>query len=180
VRAVNSPACSSRACFLLAAISLGTPSLVGCGSNSSTMSTAQIEKAITRTILRQRNVQTTAHCPPKVQRKAGVEFTCTAKLEVGSYPIAVTETDSRGRTRFGNTAPLVILNVAKVQRAIESSILSQRHLKSSVTCPAQVLQQARLTFNCTATVNGKRYPFAVTETNSRGHVRYEGLTVKGR
>lgn len=143
------------------------------------MSTAQIEKAITRTILRQRNVQTTVHCPPKVQRKAGVGFTCTAKLEVGSYPIAVTETDSIGRARFGSAAPLVILNIAKVQRAIQTSILSQRHLNSTVSCPAQVLQQAGIAFTCTATVNGKGYPFAVGEDNSHGHVHYEGLRVSG-
>jgi Domain of unknown function (DUF4333) len=147
----------------------------GCGSGSSTMSTAQIEKTISKTILRERGIQTAVKCPGHVQRKAGVEFVCAANLEVGSYPIAVTVTDSKGRTRFGNTAPLVILNSGKVQRAIEASILAQRHLRSSVSCPAQVLQRAGVNFACTAIVGGKSYPFAVTETNSAGHVRYVGL-----
>jgi hypothetical protein len=154
--------------------------LAGCGSSSSTLATAPVENAISGSILRLHNIRTTVHCPSNVQRKAGVAFTCAANVEVGSYPIYVTETNSSGRVRFGNTAPLVILNIAKVQRAIESSILSQRHLKSAVVCPAQVLQQAGLTFTCTATVNGKGYPFAVSETNSAGHVRYEGLHVSGR
>jgi hypothetical protein len=87
----------------------------------------------------------------------------------------VTVTNSSGHVRYGNSAPLVIINVAKVRRAIESSILSQRHLKAAVTCPAQVLQQAGISFRCTATVNGAQHPFAVSEDTSSGHVRYEGL-----
>jgi hypothetical protein len=149
--------------------------LAGCGSSSTTLDTSPIEKAIAGSILKQHNIHTAVHCPRGVKRKAGVEFTCAANLEVGSYPISVTETNSSGHVRFGSSAPLVILNIAKVQRAIESSILSQRHLKSTVHCPAQVLQQAGLAFACAATVNGKAYPFAVTQDNSSGHVRYLGL-----
>jgi hypothetical protein len=149
--------------------------LVGCGSSSSTLDTASIEKAIAGSILKQHNVRTTVHCPSGVKRKAGVEFSCAAKLEVGSYPVSVTETNSSGHVRFGSTAPLAILDVAKVQSAIETSILSQRHLKSTVRCPAQVLQQTGLAFACTATVNGRAYPFAVSQDNSSGHVRYLGL-----
>lgn len=160
---------------MLVALVLGALWLPGCGSGSATMSTAQIEKTISRTIVRERGIHTSVKCPPSVQRKAGVEFVCHANLTVGSYPIAVKETDSSGRTRFGNAAPLVLLDVTKVQHAIEASILAQRHLHSTVSCPAQVLQRANVDFTCTATVAGKRYPFAVSETNAAGHVRYLGL-----
>jgi hypothetical protein len=170
---IVAPRASFAACQLVALTLCAL--LMGCGSSSSTMSTAQIEKSISHTILRERGIRTSVRCPSRVQRKAGTEFVCSANLEVGSYPIAVTETDSRGRTRFGNTAPLVILNIAKVKRAIEASILAQRRLRAKVSCPAQVLQRAGIKFACTAVVAGRPYPFAVNETNANGHVSYVGL-----
>jgi hypothetical protein len=67
---------------------------------------------------------------------------------------------------------LVVLNIAKVESAIRASIASERHLRSTVTCPAEVLQQAGLVFTCEATINRKRYPFTVSEVDGKGHVRY--------
>ena len=61
-----------------------------------------------------------------------------------------------------------------VQRAIERSILQQRRLRASVTCPSQVLQRAGITFTCEAAVGGRRYPFSVTEVDNGGHVHYVG------
>jgi hypothetical protein len=149
-------------------------SIAGCGSSTPTLNTAPIAHAIGQSILAQRNITTTVHCPATVPRRAGVEFSCTARLEVGSYPVSVRETNANGRVRYGNAAPLVVLNIKKVERAIAGSILSQRHLRAVVTCPAEVIQQAGVTFTCAATANGARYPFAVTETNGHGQVRYEG------
>lgn len=149
-------------------------SIAGCGSSIPSLNTAPIAHAIGQSILAQRNITTTVHCPATVPRRAGVQFTCIARLQVGSYPVSVQETNGSGRVRYGNAAPLVVLNIKKVQSAISGSILTQRHLRAVVVCPAQVVQQAGLTFTCTATVNGAHYPFAVTETNGHGHVRYEG------
>jgi hypothetical protein len=88
----------------------------------------------------------------------------------------VTETDGQGHVRYENRDPLNTLNVAKVQQAIWLSTLRQRHLRSTVTCPAEVLQQAGVTFTCTAVISGKgyRYPFAVREVDGKGHVQYLG------
>jgi hypothetical protein len=149
-------------------------SVAGCGSSTPTLQTAPIAHAIARSILAQRNITTTVHCPAAVPRRAGVEFSCTAQLDVGNYPFSVREINASGHVRYGNTAPLVILDIQKVQNAIAASVLAQRHLTAVVTCPTEVIQQAGVTFTCTAKVSGTRYPFAVTETNARGHVRYEG------
>jgi Domain of unknown function (DUF4333) len=150
--------------------------LSACGSSSSsTLHTAHIGQAISASILAQHSVHTTVTCPPAVPLKVGESFTCVAKLDAGSYPVTATITNSAGHVRYGSTAPLHILNVAKVQSAIEASILSQRALHATVACPRAVLQQAGLTFTCLATSSRGTTPFRVTETNENGHVRYEGL-----
>jgi hypothetical protein len=149
-------------------------SLVGCGSSKPTLDTAAVQRAIAGSILTQRHVHTTVRCPPKVQRKAGVQFTCVASLQVGSYPVSVTETNGSGRVRYENRAALVILNIKKVENAIAESILRQRHLHATVTCPAEVIQRPSVTFTCTATVSGRPYSFVVTEVDNNGRVRYVG------
>jgi hypothetical protein len=149
-------------------------SLYGCGRSDQTLSTAPIEHAIAQSILAQRHVHTRVDCPSTVQRKAGFIFKCTARLNVGTYPVLVTETNDNGHVRYENASRLVVLDSTQVERGIRRSILSQRHLRSTVSCPAEVLQQAGVEFTCTATVGGRAYPFAVTEIDADGHVRYVG------
>jgi hypothetical protein len=139
-----------------------------------TLDSAQVERAIESTIRSERGVQTSVQCPAGVPRRTGYAFTCTARLEVGSYPVAVVEKDAAGHVRYGNQAPLVALDVARIRRAIASAILAQRKLRATVSCPATVLQQADLRFTCAATVAGRTHPFEVTEVNSAGRVRYIG------
>jgi hypothetical protein len=158
----------------LAAAILATYSLTSCGSSTPTLNTGAVERAVAQSILTQRHLYATVGCPSKVPRKAGLVFTCTASLNVGTYPVLVTETNDRGHVRYQNQAPLIILNIARVEGAIRQSILSQRHLQSTVTCPAEVIQRAGIAFTCTATVSGQQYPFAVTEVDGNGHVRYVG------
>jgi Domain of unknown function (DUF4333) len=148
--------------------------LGSCGSHTQTLDTAATERAIAQSILAEHNVRTHVECPREVRREAGVIFRCTARLDVGAYPVLVTETDNGGHVKYENSSPLVVLDIAKVQQAINTSILRQRHLRSTVACPAQVLQQAGIRFTCTATVNGQAYPFDVTEIDADGHVRYLG------
>jgi hypothetical protein len=163
-----------NAIVALFAAALAACLLAACGSSTATLNTGPIASAISQSILSQRGITTTVQCPPKVTRKAAQTFTCTAHLDVGSYPMYVTETNSQGHVRYGNPTPLLILNSAKVQTAITASILSQRHLRATVACPKQVIQQQGVTFTCTAIVGGKQYPFAVTEVNGSGRVSYTG------
>lgn len=146
----------------------------GDGSHTQTLGTAAIERAIAQSILAQHDLRTHVECPREVRREAGVIFKCTARLDVGAYPILVTETNDRGHVSYENSSRLVVLDIAKIQRAIGASILRQRHLRSAVSCPAHVLQQAGIRFLCTATVDGRAYPFDVTEIDADGHVRYVG------
>jgi hypothetical protein len=71
------------------------------------------------------------------------------------------------------------LNTKRVARSIEQSILTQRHLRYTVTCPAAVPQEQGRTFECVATgLNAKHKlattHFVVTVQNSRGYVTYVG------
>ncbi len=133
-----------------------------------------MERAVAASILTQHHLSATVSCPSKVPRRAGVVFTCTANLNVGTYPVSVTETNSSGHVEYQNQASLVTLNIAGVEQAIKQSISSQRHLNSTVTCPAEVIQKAGIVFTCTAVVNGRSSPFEVTEVDDKGHVRYVG------
>lgn len=146
----------------------------GCGGSSPKLDTAPVERAIAATILAQRQIHSTVTCPEEVPRKRGTAFTCLAHLAVGAYPVHVAETNSSGHVRYGSSAPLVILNIERVQRAIERSILQQRGLRATVSCPSEVLQRAGITFTCEAAVGGRRHPFSVAELDNGGHVRYVG------
>ncbi len=158
----------------LATAVLVAPSLSGCGKSAPTLNTVTVEHAVAASIMAQHHLYATVICPSKVPRKAGFAFKCTASLNVGTYPVSVTETNSKGHVEYQNQEPLATLNIAKVEQAIKQSIGSQRHLNSTVSCPAEVIQKKGIVFTCTAVVNGKTYPFEVTEVDDEGHVRYIG------
>jgi len=160
--------------FGLAITALVGLSISACGSSEPTLSMVPVERAIAASILAQHHLRTTVRCPTNAPRKTGFAFTCKAELDVGAYPVLVTETNASGHVRYLNQAPLVVLDIARVERAIEQSIGAQRGLRSTVVCPAEVIQKAEVAFTCTATIAGRGYPFDVTEVDSDGHVRYVG------
>ena len=165
------------ALLAVAAALLAAVCVSACGASVQNLNSVTVERAIAKSILRQHGVYATVACPSHVPQKTGHVFACDARLDVGTYPVAVTEIDGSGKVRYQDEQPLVVLNIAKVQRAIEASVLSQRHLHATVSCPADVLQRAGLAFRCTATIDGgaRRYPFMVSEVDNAGHVRYVGV-----
>jgi len=162
--------------FAVAVALLAIVCVSACGSSARDLDSVNVERAIATSILKERDLYATVACPLKVPQRAGHVFTCTTHLDVGTYPVTVIEINGSGRVRFQDEKPLVVLNIAKVQRAIEASILSQRHLRSTVSCPAEVLQRAGLAFRCTVVIDGqaRRYTFVVSEVDNAGHVRYVG------
>ena len=73
------------------------------------------------------------------------------------------------------------LNTHQVALSIEQSILTKRHLHSTVTCPAVVPQEQGKTFVCVAETHSAKTPSVVTKTpftvtvqNNRGYVTYVG------
>jgi len=150
--------------------------LAACGSSEPKLDTARVEHAVEASILAQRGLRTTVTCPSEVPIKTNYTFTCNAKLDVGSYPVTVVVTNSKGHVRYENRAPLVALNTEKVEHAIAASIAGQRHLAATVTCPHEVLQRTGIVFTCTAVVSGssKQYPFEVTQVDNNGRVKYVG------
>jgi hypothetical protein len=155
-------------------VTLAALPLVGCASSEPALRIASVQRAIAASIVAQHHLFATVSCPSDVPQKSGVAFTCTAALNVGTYPVPVTETNGSGRVRYENAAPLAILHIAAVEQAIWQSIRTQRHLDSAVKCPDEVIQKAGITFTCAAIINRRSYPFSVTEVNGAGHVRYVG------
>jgi hypothetical protein len=103
---------------------------------------------------------------------------------VGTLLVAVTATliSACGSSKSSHPAK-VNLNIAHVEQSIEQSILSKRHLRAKVTCPAAVPQEKGRVFTCTATgtsTTGKHgkhktpftTPFTVTVQNNQGYVTY--------
>ncbi len=68
--------------------------------------------------------------------------------------------------------PSSILDTKTVQKAIEESVLAQRQVHASVTCPSVVPQEQGHDFVCIATVGKTKTPFVVEQTNDSGHVTY--------
>jgi ABC-type Fe3+-hydroxamate transport system substrate-binding protein len=72
-----------------------------------------------------------------------------------------------------STSAKVNLNTPHIERAIELSILSQRHVHAKVVCPKVVPQKKGHDFTCVATVDKNTTPFAVVQQNNSGYVTYQ-------
>jgi hypothetical protein len=66
----------------------------------------------------------------------------------------------------------VILDTGKVERAIEQSILTQRHIRAKASCPSGILQRKGLTFPCLVTYPGGKATFVVNQLDDKGNVHY--------
>lgn len=75
----------------------------------------------------------------------------------------------------GTTTGGAALNTAKVESAIQKSILKQRGVQAQVSCPANVEQKKGIVFSCDAVVDSNTTEFTVTQTDDEGHVHYEAL-----
>ena len=150
-------------------------SLTACGGDDE-IKTGNYARAIERSVFEQHQQTVKVTCPPTVPKEKGHTFECVVALEVGEYPVKVTEVDDKGGVRYGNDTPLALLDVASVEKAIGDEITNQRKLDSDVTCPKQVLQKAGLTFHCTAEVEGGTTTrFKVEQTDDAGNVTFVGL-----
>ena len=65
------------------------------------------------------------------------------------------------------------LNTPHVERAIEQSILNERHVHATVICPKVVPQEKGHNFTCIARVGKKTTPFTVVQQNNGGYVTYQ-------
>jgi hypothetical protein len=86
-----------------------------------------------------------------------------------------------GSSSTGSGPASTNLNTARVAKSIEDTLLEKRRLRSKVTCPAAVPQEAGRTFECIASITAakpphavKNTPFLVTIQNNRGYVTYVG------
>jgi hypothetical protein len=81
-----------------------------------------------------------------------------------------------------DTVSIVTLDTPSIERMVEQSILSRRHIHAKVTCPTVVIKVIGNNFTCTVTTTvgkGKhqrheRTPFTVTQV-TEGHAAYESV-----
>jgi Domain of unknown function (DUF4333) len=119
--------------------------------------------------------------PPRIARAvrirrgsavAVISIACAAVISACGLSNSSTASSSPAKTT---------LNTAQVALSIKQSILTQRHLKAKVVCPAAVPQEKGKTFECIATTRGVKppfplikTPFVVTVQNDKGFVTYAG------
>jgi hypothetical protein len=79
------------------------------------------------------------------------------------------------------TTPKANVDTPKVAVSIEQTILTKRHLKSTVVCPAPMPAVVGSTFECIASVTAAKAPHTVTKTpfvvtiqSPRGFVTFVG------
>jgi hypothetical protein len=159
---------SLRCASVLVVATLG---LAACGSQARTLRTANVALAIAATIHRQFGIATAVRCPSDPPERSGYRFACTARLAVGTYRVAVLETDSRGTVSYTGTGQLRALDSASIERAIKTAMRRKRRAVVSVRCPSPVLQQSGLAFTCTAqTGTGTIVRFTVKEDDGNGRI----------
>ena len=93
----------------VATVLLASVGVSACGSSTRNLDSVTVERAIAKSILTERGLYTTVACPSKVPQLARRVFTCTARLDVGRYPVMVTEINGSGRVGFRDERPLVVI-----------------------------------------------------------------------
>ena len=181
---------SSRHALALSACGIAAGlTLAGCGggghaassgdkhipTHGGTLDAGKLEQAIRASALKQRGAKATVNCPTAIKVKAGKRFYCVAEVGTKNTPFRVTEKNGKGDVVYKglHTGQAPLLNGAAISAAIKTSIAHARHVGASVSCPIGIPQQRGLQFVCLATVRKSgTTQFLVTETDSKGHVRY--------
>jgi hypothetical protein len=123
-------------------------------------------------------IKSLGSCAPHAARaRRGVTLAVAALAGatlIGACGSSSPSSTSAGSTPAGPT-PTSILNTHTIVRAIENSILTQRHIHAKVTCPAVVPQQKGRNFACLAKTPGStsETPVAVTQQNDSGYVTFK-------
>jgi len=159
--------------FIAAAVLTLFPA--ACGSSAPKLNVSTIERAIAHSVRVEHHLKVSADCPPAIELRAGVTFVCRVELALGSYEVNAVETNGHGRVRYENRAPLVVLDTAAVERAIDRSLAGHGHPRARTSCPGPVLQRRGVSFICTATAGTQSWRFRVTIANAAGRVTYRQL-----
>ena len=159
----------------VAAVGLLTGGLLaGCGgSGPTTLNPARVEQSIAASILAQRGIHAQVACPSGVPVAARQTFRCVAEVGVRNTTFFVTESDSAGHVTYvgvGSAAPA--LDSRTIASAIAHSILTERGVHATVSCPAGIPMQQGLSFVCIAHRPGGATYFDVEQVNGRGGVTY--------
>ena len=152
-------------------LAVATLGLAACGSQARTLRTANVALAIAATIHREFGIATDVTCPANPPEQSGYRFACTARLAVGTYRVAVLETNSRGTLSYTGAGQLRALDSTSIEHAIRSAMRRRRWHVMSVHCPSPVLQQSGLAFTCAAqTRAGTTVRFTVREDDGNGRI----------
>lgn len=113
----------------------------------------------------------TSDAPTSIGRDSGLRGP-TALVLALAITMMLAACGSSTSSSSSSTSAKTDLNTPHIQRAIEQSILAQRHVHAKVVCPKVVPQQKGHNFTCIATVGKTTTPFVVVQQNNGGYVTY--------
>src|ERR1017187_1647651 len=100
IPSIRSPGHSSRALAhgrLGGVLGVVAVIAVACGSSTpAKLNVIPVERAIERSILKERGITTVVRCPAGAPLKTGYRFRCSAALDVGSYAVDGVELNAKG------------------------------------------------------------------------------------
>jgi Domain of unknown function (DUF4333) len=118
---------------------------------------------------------------PKNGRSPRPRRYASAALAVLACGALLSACGSSKSSSTSSTSAKATVNTVRVAESIKASILSQRHLTSTVVCPSTVHAEVGATFTCVATTKETKKPhkavttpFVVTIQNASGYVTYVG------
>lgn len=84
----------------VATVAAAAVGLTACGGSAQTLDSARIERAIEKSILKQRGLHSEVSCPRGIKQKKGTVFSCAAKLKSGTTRFVVTLDDAHGAAHW--------------------------------------------------------------------------------
>jgi len=118
--------------------------------------------------------------PPVLRITHGVSLVRRALVAIVALA-CVALVSACGSSKGSSESAKANVDTAKVALSIEQTILTKRHLKATVTCPAPMPAVPGSTFECIATTTAAKAPHTATKTpflvtiqNARGYVTYVG------
>lgn len=120
------------------------------------------------------------HIKPTTQRTVSVR---ARRGAIGSVAVLACAAlfSACGSSNSSSSTTVANLDTQRIASSIEESVLNERHLHVTVSCPAAVPQEKGKTFVCIATghttkkpITVVKTPFKVTVENDKGYVTYKG------
>ena len=160
-----------RSCAAMLAASLAL--VAGC---TRTINMGAVREAVKDGLAKQLGVNVASvSCPDSREAKAGDVFECTATTGGGGkFTISVRQGDDKGNVNWEVAKSEGILDLRKLETAIQSGLKQQTGLDATVDCGGRYRDtEVGQSFDCKARAGNETGTVAVTMTDREGNVNWK-------